>query len=251
VSVVYAETCPGVVVLDCRRLRSYPGKMTRRSGSGAYRVMRRFAWQGVIIALPALPLLAVSLETRGGLRLLTAIVAIALLLLGSRRMALGDTWERGADNERRVGKALERLRADGWLVVHDLPRDYGNIDHIACGRNGIYTIETKSRRYDERKDLNQAWGHARWLSRRLGIPVSPLLCIVERDLKPHTRRGVHILPLTDLSSDLQRQPMNEPGETIRRDIVALEQQPTHDAALLDDPPPELHARTAPPTSDGR
>jgi hypothetical protein len=196
--------------------------MTRRSGSGAYRVMHRFAWQGVVMALPALALLAVSLETRGRPRLITAAAAIVLLLLAGRRMSLGDTWERGADNERRVGRSLERLRADGWLIVHDLRRDYGNIDHIACGRNGIYTIETKSRRYDERKDLNQAWGHARWLSHQLGIPVSPLLCIVERDLKPHTRRGVHILALNDLALYLQRQPPNEPGETVRQSIMALD-----------------------------
>jgi hypothetical protein len=135
-------------------------------------------------------------------------------------MAKGDTWERGADNERRVGKALDALRSEGWVVVHDVRRDFGNIDHVVAGPGGVFTVETKSRRYEERA-LGQAWGHARWLSERIGVSATPLLCIVERDVKPHTRRGVSVLPLGLLVERLQAGPRAASDQNVLELIANL------------------------------
>jgi hypothetical protein len=47
--------------------------------------------------------------------------------------------------ERYVGAVLEELRAHGYQVVHDVPDQHGNIDHVLIGPSGVYTVETKTR----------------------------------------------------------------------------------------------------------
>ena len=52
--------------------------------------------------------------------------------------------------ERAVGEALEPLIASGYRVFHDVPAVSGkfkfNIDHVTVGPNGVFAIETKTRR---------------------------------------------------------------------------------------------------------
>ena len=48
------------------------------------------------------------------------------------------------DGERAVGEFLERLRADGYQVFHDLVGDGFNLDHVLIGPAGVFTIETKT-----------------------------------------------------------------------------------------------------------
>ena len=52
--------------------------------------------------------------------------------------------KQGRDGERAVGQYLERLRADGYEVFHDLIGDGFNVDHVIIGPAGVFTIETKS-----------------------------------------------------------------------------------------------------------
>ena len=56
------------------------------------------------------------------------------------------SWRVGADGEETVGARLEKLRADGWQLLHSVP--IGNrgsdIDHVLVGPGGIYTINTKT-----------------------------------------------------------------------------------------------------------
>ena len=54
----------------------------------------------------------------------------------------------GEEGERAVGEKLEHLKADGYVVLHDIPsqRSGGaNIDHLAIGSGGIFVVETKTR----------------------------------------------------------------------------------------------------------
>ena len=51
----------------------------------------------------------------------------------------------GRDGERAVGEFLDRLRANGYRVYHDIPGDGWNIDHVIISTRGVYTIETKTR----------------------------------------------------------------------------------------------------------
>jgi hypothetical protein len=71
-------------------------------------------------------------------------------------------WERGAEGERRLGAGLDRLAANGVLVLHDRrrPGTRANIDHIAVAASGVWIIDAK--RYRGRVERRDAGG---WFSR--------------------------------------------------------------------------------------
>ena len=94
----------------------------------------------------------------------------------------------GRDGEQVVGQYLDRLRAGGADVFHDVPGEGFNIDHVILSVHGFYAVETKTRskptRGDARVSLTeeglvvnglrpdrdpivQAEAGARWLSRLL------------------------------------------------------------------------------------
>jgi hypothetical protein len=50
----------------------------------------------------------------------------------------------GAQGEKVVGQMLEKLRADGYVVFHDIPGDGFNVDHVIVGPTGVFAIETKT-----------------------------------------------------------------------------------------------------------
>lgn len=57
----------------------------------------------------------------------------------------------GFEGERHVGEALNQLMLAGYRVFHDFqitdkPRSIRNIDHIVIGSNGVFAVETKTRR---------------------------------------------------------------------------------------------------------
>lgn len=104
-----------------------------------------------------------------------------------------------------TAQLLDRLQAEGCLVLHDLPAERFNIDHVVIGRTAVFAVETKSRRkpgtgkasaqvgfdgnalhfpgWTETKPLDQARHQARWLSDYLRgetgepVPVLPVLCL--------------------------------------------------------------------------
>ena len=50
----------------------------------------------------------------------------------------------GRDGERAVAQYLEWFRTAGFFVLHDVPNDDANIDHVLIGPRGVFTIETKT-----------------------------------------------------------------------------------------------------------
>ncbi|MCX5887805.1 MAG: nuclease-related domain-containing protein, partial [Proteobacteria bacterium] len=52
--------------------------------------------------------------------------------------------QQGRDGERWVGQQLETFHAQGFKVLHDIPGDRWNVDHILIGPKGVFTIETKT-----------------------------------------------------------------------------------------------------------
>ncbi|HEX7296591.1 MAG TPA: nuclease-related domain-containing protein [Pyrinomonadaceae bacterium] len=50
----------------------------------------------------------------------------------------------GRDGERAVGQFLEKLRACGYHVFHDVVGSGFNVDHILIGSAGVFTVETKT-----------------------------------------------------------------------------------------------------------
>ena len=59
------------------------------------------------------------------------------------RRLIGDI-KLGRDGERAVGQFLERLRASGAHVFHDVPASGFNVDHVVISEQGVFAIETKT-----------------------------------------------------------------------------------------------------------
>lgn len=55
----------------------------------------------------------------------------------------------GYDGEKAVAEALEDLKSGGFHVIHDIPGDSFNVDHVVVGPTGVFVIETKARSNDE------------------------------------------------------------------------------------------------------
>jgi hypothetical protein len=85
---------------------------------------------------------------------ITGLVSIGLLGFMLRWTMQGMERYRndrlGYLGERAVGEVLESLLSSGYRVFHDVPAVAGdakfNVDHVAVGPNGIFAIETKTRR---------------------------------------------------------------------------------------------------------
>lgn len=55
-------------------------------------------------------------------------------------------WERGAQGEVEVARALEALPEE-WVVLHDLPwpgRPRANLDHVVVGPGGVFVVDAKN-----------------------------------------------------------------------------------------------------------
>jgi hypothetical protein len=52
--------------------------------------------------------------------------------------------KQGREGEKAVGQYLEKLREKGYQVLHDIPGENFNIDHVVIGQTGIFVIETKT-----------------------------------------------------------------------------------------------------------
>jgi hypothetical protein len=50
----------------------------------------------------------------------------------------------GIDGEKSVGQCLEDLRREGCQILHDVPGDRFNIDHIIVSPHGLFVVETKT-----------------------------------------------------------------------------------------------------------
>ncbi len=79
--------------------------------------------------------------------LLTVITVAILIFVGWKLAGLRQRFRllrQGRDGERAVGQFLERLREDGYRVLHDLVGEGFNVDHVLIGPAGVFAIETKT-----------------------------------------------------------------------------------------------------------
>jgi hypothetical protein len=174
----------------------------------------------VLIAAVVVPALVIGALVIGALVGFTRFafvaaetVVIAVMLLVDRRLVPAIIrWRQGARGEEAVGEVLDRLRADGWMALHDVSTGRGNIDHVLVGPAGVLTVETKSHagviaidRIDERM-LRQAYAQSKAVERVVGRKVTPLLVFSRAyTSRPVSRRrGVTILPARMLAGHLAR-----------------------------------------------
>ncbi len=169
-------------------------------------------------------------------------------------LPLVERHDRGAAGEEHVGGLLDELTAGDWSVIHDASFGRGNVDHIALGAAGVFSVETKSHPGPVRVRtihggvLRQAQEQRETLEDIAGERVEPLLVYsrawVDKPLA--RRRGVRVMPARMLLGYLARHRHTltpEQVEQVRARILAAlaESEPAPDRVV--GWPPPLRSRS--------
>jgi hypothetical protein len=137
---------------------------------------------------------------------------IAMFVVVRYVLPLVERHDRGAAGEEHVGGLLDELTPGDWSVIHDASFGRGNVDHIALGVAGVFSVETKSHPGPVRVRtihggvLRQAQEQRETLEEIAGERVEPLLVYsrawVDKPLA--RRRGVRVMPARMLLGYLAR-----------------------------------------------
>jgi hypothetical protein len=96
-----------------------------------------------------------DIRVSGGIWITVVAIAVVVSVWSAYRLWKVINLRRrirlGFEGERHVGEALNQLMLVGYRVFHDFlitdkPRSIRNIDHIVIGPNGVFAVETKTRR---------------------------------------------------------------------------------------------------------
>lgn len=60
----------------------------------------------------------------------------------------------GLDGELFVGEQLNQLMLHGCRIYHDVPFEYGNIDHVVVSSSGVFSVNTKMHSKQNRRSNN-------------------------------------------------------------------------------------------------
>jgi hypothetical protein len=52
--------------------------------------------------------------------------------------------KKGRDGEREVAELLDEFKGQGAQVLHDIPGEAGNVDHVVICTRGVFVVETKA-----------------------------------------------------------------------------------------------------------
>jgi hypothetical protein len=153
-----------------------------------------------------------------------AVGALAMLA-GQDRVDAVIRYRKGRDGERKVGQALEALKADGWVVMHDVEVPYGgNIDHVVIGPRGAFAIETKSH-WLRRGAHVQAKAGAGWLESKLDVRTAPIVVSANFKSLPSQNFGGRVwsMGLPHLIRHLRKMTCGAPVdvEAARRRLLAV------------------------------
>lgn len=168
--IVFVFGILGFAIWQIKRRNERPPlafKLLRAPGESLRRRLAAFDENGffMILALGLLPLAAFvavakllvsfapQTPLRLGLSIVAGVVLTVLYFAGRQAYALlrrNRNDALGYLGERAVGEALEPLGPQGFRVFHDVPAEGRtgtfNVDHVVVGPNGIFAIETKTRR---------------------------------------------------------------------------------------------------------
>jgi hypothetical protein len=103
--------------------------------TGGFTILAMMEWFGYLTASPRRPWL------------FTCVAIFALAWSTWRIIPLRRhiaSLKQGRDGERAVGQFLERLRATGAQILHDVPGSDFNLDHVVISERGIFVVETKT-----------------------------------------------------------------------------------------------------------
>lgn len=172
-------------------------------------------------------------------------------------------WRRGAEGEEAVARTLDKLPLP-WLALHDLPiGDNGaNVDHLAIGPGGVFTMNTKNLSADVwvggdtflceghrqpyvRNARHEARRVARLLSAGAGSPVVVHGMVVVLAPEVTVRRqpaDVTVVTRRDVKRWLQRRP-----STLSLELIRTLERVARDPRTWRHQPPEAVANRAQPT----
>ncbi|WP_210428927.1 nuclease-related domain-containing protein [Nocardioides eburneiflavus] len=173
-------------------------------------------------------------------------------------------WERGAEGEVAVARALEAL-PDGWVVLHDLAwpgRKRANIDHVVVGPGGVFVVDAKnwSGRVEIRDQVLMQNGRRRepavvsaaeaaiGLQSIVPPPASCMgvLCFVHDDPLTGWARDVMVCSTSNVATMLLSRPSVLSAEDVRRSVDAIRLMPTGSppaSGRLAKPRPSTPSRT--------
>jgi Nuclease-related domain len=201
----------------------------RAPGEHARGIVRRLRMRTLValgVLAVATALLGRTFSWRGPIFLGSEVALLVAIFVVSRFvLPLVDRHDRGATGEERVGSLLDDLQQKGWYVLHDASLgQHGNVDHIAIGAAGVFTVETKSHPGPVRvasvhgSTLAQAQSQRRAIERATGERVEALLVYsrawVDKPLA--RRRGVRVVPARMLVRHLTRQPVRLTPQEVER-----------------------------------
>ena len=198
------------------------------------------------------------------------IVMTAVLSLVARFVFVPNTtaaWSTGAKGERQTAAALEKLKMEGFVILHDrrIPGSSANIDHVVIGPPGVAIVETKSYRGKLRVKGNDVYvGGYRKTSQtveearrealavtvaladaleRSGVKVRPILCVHRADLPffDKSPQGVSIVNGRGLVKTLRKAPPRLAPHEVR-ELAALASDRLRPAS---GPAPRLYTEIAP------
>lgn len=121
--------------------------MARRAGYYPFRRSCQLAALGTAFGIVAF-VLSLEIKLSGQSWLALSVIVAICGCLGAMNLLFdrAEPWTDGFIGERKVGKELEALESEGYLVLHaiDKGRLRGDIDHVVIGPAGVFAIETKA-----------------------------------------------------------------------------------------------------------
>src|ERR1700747_1759827 len=137
--------------MPMNNIRGMPGKGARDLANRRYISRQKYVLP-LLITSGAVLIFVVPLGFHSSLGMLAPfciLVPLALIKAIGHRIDQSVKEERravrGAKREELIGGMLEGL-GDRFLVLHDLPCPYGNIDHLVISKETVFLIETKAHR---------------------------------------------------------------------------------------------------------
>jgi len=109
-------------------------------------------WLMTLVFIPVLFSIALISQPKIGyaqVALFFVAAAMVAAIAQSRLRPLLNKFRKyrlGFQGERYVAEELNLLMLDGYHVFHDVPFEKFNIDHVVVGPNGVFAVETKTRR---------------------------------------------------------------------------------------------------------
>ena len=104
----------------------------------------------VITACGAMPVMLLAAPTNRIIIVTVVVAALVGLWISARKLLKMvpqiRRYKIGFNGERITGQYIQELIADGYRVFHDIPMKDYNVDHVVVGPNGVFAIETKTRR---------------------------------------------------------------------------------------------------------